>query len=99
MLLIGTMPVSLICINSSDYIFSITRNYMDTSNVESTYTTALATIYADINVSVIEDLIDKVSIDEGRFYVYNLEAETYIYRADAEVYAGDGHPLAAYVSR
>ncbi len=98
MLLVGTMPESLICINSTDYIFSITRNYMDTSTVETTYTTALATLYADVNVSEIEKLIAKVDIDKGNFYVYNLLTESYIYSGSAADYTEGEHPLSDYVS-
>ncbi len=93
MILSGTIPESELCVSSEDYIFSIVRNYMDVSSIETTYSTRVATIYADINVDEISDLLEKSSLNRGDFYVYNLSTSSYLYSGQAENYLGDSHPL------
>ncbi len=93
MILSGTIPESELCASSEDYIFSIVRNYMDVSSIETTYSTRLATIYADINVDEISDLVEKSSLNRGTFYVYNLSTSSYLYSEQTEDYLGDSNPL------
>ncbi|MCC8081905.1 MAG: sensor histidine kinase [Lachnospiraceae bacterium] len=90
----GTIPESEICVNSENYIFSLARNYMDISSVESAYTKSLAVLYADVDVREIETLIGKSNISKGDVYIYHLSAGSYIYSADTEDYTGESHPLA-----
>ncbi len=93
MVLSGTIPESEICVSSEDYIFSIVRNYMDVSSIETTYSSRVATLYADINVDEISDLLEKSSLNNGSFYVYNLSTTSYLYSEQMEDYLGDSNPL------
>ncbi len=52
---ISTVKESKYCVDSSDYIFSLVRNYMDTRSVESVHSNVMGTIYANVKV----DQIDK----------------------------------------
>ncbi|MCD8151851.1 MAG: sensor histidine kinase [Clostridiales bacterium] len=93
MMLFGTFPEAEICVNSEDYIFSLVRNYMDVTSIETTCSQRLATLYADINVDDIEELIEKSSLNKGSFYVYSPAASSYIYSGDTGDYLGSSHPL------
>ena len=89
----GTIPEEEICINSDDYVFGLARNYMDTSTVDSTHTRALGTLFADINVETIEEIVDKAAMQKGDYYVYVPEAKRYIYSGHPEHYRNGAHPL------
>ncbi|MCD8150226.1 MAG: sensor histidine kinase [Clostridiales bacterium] len=93
MQLFGTIPEEEICVSSDDYIFSMARNYMDISSIETTCSRRIATLYADIDVDEIEKLIEKSSLNNGRFYVYSLSTSSYIYSDDTEDYLNGSHPL------
>ncbi|MCC8017627.1 MAG: sensor histidine kinase [Lachnospiraceae bacterium] len=93
MMLFGTFPEAEICVSSEDYIFSLVRNYMDVTSIETTCSQRLATLYADINVDDIEELIEKSSLNIGSFYVYSPAASSYIYSGDTGDYLGSSHPL------
>lgn len=98
MLIIGTMPESSICVNSDDYIVTMVRNFMNTTTVETTYTESLGTLYADINVSVLEDYAKDSNVGTGMFYVYSTEAKHYIFSQNTEDYKDGSDPLAEYLS-
>jgi len=93
MQLFGTIPEEEICVNSDDYIFSLARNYMDISTIETTYSRRIATLYADIDVEEIEKLVEKSSLNIGNFYVYSLSTSSYIYSDKEEDYLNGSHPL------
>lgn len=94
MKLLGTIDESDITVNSEDYVFSLVRNYMDTSTVQSTYTTALATIFADINVDEIGNVIGQSGLTAGDFYVYNTDSAQYLYSRNQNDYLDGSNPLA-----
>ncbi|MCD8365397.1 MAG: sensor histidine kinase [Clostridiales bacterium] len=93
MRLFGTFPESEICVSSEDYIFSVARNYMDISTIETTYSKRVGTLFADINVDEIENLVEKSSLNKDSFYVYSLTTASYIYSGDTEDYTNGNHPL------
>lgn len=96
MKLLGTTQESNICVNSDDFVFVLVRNFMDTSTIEQTYTDALGTLFADINVRVIEELVQKMDLAKGRFYVYNKGSGQYLYSQEESDYMDGNHPLADY---
>ena len=64
---LGTTEESNICINTDDFIFVLVRNYMDTTSMNRAYNTALGTLFADINVDVLDDLVKKIGLEKGNF--------------------------------
>ena len=68
---LGTTEESNICINTDDFIFVLVRNYMDTTSMNRAYNTALGTLFADINVDVLDDLVKKIGLEKGKLYICN----------------------------
>ena len=66
-----TTEESNICINSDDFIFVLVRNYMDTTSINRAYSTPLGTLFVDINVNVLENLVDKIGLEKGSLYICN----------------------------
>ena len=91
--LFGTIPEEEICINSEDYVFGMVRNYMDTSSIGSARTRPLGTLFADINVNVISDIVQKAGIQKGHVYVLSTQGARYIYSDRTEDYLNGEHPL------
>jgi two-component system sensor histidine kinase YesM len=91
--LLGTMDESKICVNSSDFIFVLVRNYMDTSTIENTHSIALGTLFVDVNVEVLENIVEDMQLDKGSFYVYDTSSQQYIFSQDRNDYLDGNHPL------
>ena len=87
--LLGTVPEEEICVNSEDYVFSMARNCMDTSSVETASSVPLATLFADINTDEIGKIIRSTGAAEGKFYVYGSLPQRYIY-SDSPGITGTG---------
>lgn len=96
MLILGATPERSICVNSDDYIVTMVRNFLDTSTVETTYNQSLGTLYADINVSVLEDYASATNIGTGSFYVFSTAEKRYLYSSDSEDYKDASDPLEKY---
>ncbi len=94
-----TMPEESICVRSDDYIFSLSRNYMDISNIKLTKDRVLGTAYADINISILENVVDSMNVENGVFYIYNPSKGHYLYAEDPHVYRYESNPLSEYRSR
>ena len=93
--ILGTTQESNICVNSDDFIFCLVRNFMDTSSIEKTYTTPLGTLFVDVNAELINDLVKKMDLNKGRFYVYSKSARQYLYSQRQADYLNGSHPLAS----
>ena len=91
--LLGTMSEDEICVNSEDYIFSMVRNYMDASTVASAAGTPLGTLFADVNVNAIGDVVQKSGIQNGQFYIFSIYSSSYIYSDLADDYLNGNNPL------
>lgn len=91
--LFGTFPEQEICVNSNDYVFSMSRNMMDISTVQTAHRIVLATVYADINISRIHDIMQKTSLTQGQFYIYNVAKGQYVYSENDEDYLNGANPL------
>lgn len=96
LVVLKTLPEESICIRSDDYIFSVTRNYMDISRIEQTGRKVLGTVYADINVSVFDNLTEEMNVEAGELYIYNPSDGDYLYAADKSVYRKEADPLEDY---
>ncbi len=96
LLVFGTLPESEICVSSEDYVFAIARNYMDVSTIESACNVALATLFADINVNIIDELVEKCNLGKGDFYICSQSEGIYIYSSNEEDYLNGSDPLRAY---
>ena len=92
-----TTEESQICTNSDDFIFVLVRNYMDTTSVNRTYNTPLGTLFADINVDILDDLTDKIGLEKGSLYVCNPKEEHYVYSLDRKDYTDGRNPLGTKV--
>ena len=92
-----TTEESQICTNSDDFIFVLVRNYMDTTSVNRTYNTPLGTLFADINVDILDDLTDKIGLEKGSLYVCNPKEEHYVYSRDRKDYMDGRNPLGTKV--
>lgn len=96
MKLLGTTQESNICVNSDDFVFVLVRNFMDISTIDKAYTDALGTLFLDIDVQVIEELVKKMNLSKGEFYVYNRGSGQYLYSEKESDYLEGNHPLADY---
>ena len=96
LVVLKTLPEESICIRSDDYIFSVTRNFMDISRIEQTGRKVLGTVYADINVSVFDNLTEEMNVEAGELYIYNPSDGDYLYAADKSVYRKEADPLEDY---
>lgn len=94
--LLGTTQESNICVNSDDFIFVLVRNFMDTSTIEKACRDALGTLFVDINVDVIDEIVSNLDLNKGRFYVFNRGSGQYLYSQDEADYMDGNHPLAEY---
>ena len=94
-----TMPEESICVRSDDYIFSLSRNYMDISNIKLTKDRVLGTAYADINISILENVVDSMNVENGVFYIYNPSKGHYLYAEDPHVYRYESNPLSEYMGK
>ena len=90
---LGTTEESNICINTDDFIFVLVRNYMDTTSMDRAYNTALGTLFADINVDVLDDLVSKMGLEKGNLYVCNPQEKQYVYSQDRKDYTDGRNPL------
>ena len=90
---LGTTEESNICINTDDFIFVLVRNYMDTTSMNRAYNTALGTLFADINVDVLDDLVKKIGLEKGKLYICNPEESHYVYSQDRKDYLDGRNPL------
>ncbi len=88
-----TTEESNICINTDDFIFVLVRNYMDTTSMDRAYSTALGTIFVDINVNVLDDLVNKIDLEKGKLYVCNPQEEHYVYSESRKDYMDGRNPL------
>lgn len=88
-----TTEESNICINTDDFIFVLVRNYMDTTSMNRAYNTALGTLFADINVDVLDELVDKISLEKGKLYICNPKEESYVYSEDRKDYIDGRNPI------
>lgn len=96
LVILETMPEEGICIESDDYIFSVSRNIMDTGDIRYTKDRILGTVYADVNIDVLNDLSEKMNVRNGRFYIYNPNLGHYLYAEDEKVYRYEADPLSAW---
>lgn len=88
-----TTEESNICINSDDFIFVLVRNYMDTTSIDRTYSTPLGTLFVDINVDVLEDLVNKIGLEKGSLYICNPKEVHYVYSQNRKDYMDGRNPL------
>ena len=91
--ILGTTEESNICVNSDDFIFVLVRNYMDTTSMDRAYNTPLGTLFVDMNVDVIGDLVQKVGLDKGNIYVCNPTDGKYLYSSSQKDYLDGRNPL------
>ena len=92
-----TIPESLLCVDSEDYIFVLARSYMDTSSVQSANETVLARVYLDINIEEIENLLVENNVEDKTFYIYNPSDGNYMFLGVGADYNADaGNPLGDY---
>lgn len=91
--ILGTTEESNICVNSDDFIFVLVRNYMDTTSMDRAYNTPLGTLFVDMNVDVIGDLVQKVGLDKGNIYVCNPIDGNYLYSSSQKDYLDGRNPL------
>lgn len=95
-LVLGTMPEETLCIQSEDYIFSVVRNYMDTSRIELARDHVLGTVYADVNVLEIDSICDEMKVSDGQFFIYSPEGADYLYGPEEGLYRKESDPLSVY---
>ena len=86
-----TTEESNICINSDDFIFVLVRNYMDTTSINRAYSTPLGTLFVDINVNVLENLVDKIGLEKGSLYICNPKEKHYAKSVDEAYHAIIAH--------
>ncbi len=76
--------------NSTDYVFSLVRNYMNISTTETTTDEVLATLYADVNEDAFTEYIETLDLGiTGKVSIYNPETGNYLYCTDKSCYAVD----------
>ena len=90
---LGTTEESNICINTDDFVFVLVRNYMDTTSMNRACNTALGTLFVDINVDVLDDLVKKMGVENGKLYVCNPKESHYVYSQDRKDYLDGRNPL------
>ncbi|SDB15805.1 cache domain-containing sensor histidine kinase [Eubacterium oxidoreducens] len=88
---------SKFCINSDDFVFVIRRNFMNISNVKSIQEKPLGTMYMDINVENIGEVVDNMQLDHAQVYLYLKEEQRYLYSENDEDYIDGADPLGDYV--
>ncbi len=96
--ILRTMEESNICVNSDDFIFNMVRNFMDTSSTGRAKNEVLGTLFVDVNVQEIEDQVQNMNLEEGRFYVYNVKEQNYIYSQNPNDYINGADPLDVYAA-
>lgn len=85
--ILGTVYEGNFCENSQDYIFTVARNYLDTRSLSTSRTSVLGTIYADVKVDILADIVQKAAVVEtSRAYIIDLKRNAYIYSADEADY-------------
>ncbi len=73
--------------NSKDYIFTIARNYLDNRSLTTSRTEILGTVYADIKVDILEDIVSRAEcVKESSFHIVNLKNNQFIFSSDKEDY-------------
>ena len=78
--LLESRPENVFCINGDGNVFTLSRNYMDTSRVGTIRTRALGTIYANISTERINELIEEIDIGEsGELNILNTSDNTYLF--------------------
>lgn len=91
---ISTVSEEKYCINSTDYVFSLVRNYMDTSKVDSIQNKILGTIYVNIKVDQLEKVTRGIDLgNSGEVYIINAKENSYIYSSNQDAYTTDNDPL------
>ena len=66
--------------NSKDYIFTIARNYLDNRSLTTSRTEILGTVYADIKVDILEDIVSRAEcVKESSFHIVNLKNNQFIF--------------------
>ena len=93
MQVLRTIQESKICINSEDFIFVLVRNYMDTTTMNRTFTTPLGTIFVDMNVDILDNLVEKIGLEKGQLYICNPTEKHYVYSEDRTDYINGNNPL------
>ena len=94
--ILETMPEEGICVESDDYVFSLSRNIMDISDIRYAKDRILGTVYADVNIEVLNEMSEKMNVRDGRFYIYNPNLGHYLYAEDEKVYRYEADPLSAW---
>ena len=71
------------CTNTDSYVFSVVRNYMDTSTVRSTKEKYLGTLYMDIDLKDIMKLAATIDVgDHGNIYVVDPTMDHWIFSSE-----------------
>lgn len=94
LMILGTVEESKFCVNTDAYIFSLARNFYDITSVESISSPVLGTFYVDVDVTQIQQIVQKMELQEGQAYVCNLASGTYLYSKNTEDYLNGADPLA-----
>ena len=78
--LLESRPENDFCLNGDGNVFTLTRNYMDTSRVGSIRTRVLGTLYANISTERINEIIADLDIGEsGSVSILNTSDNTYLF--------------------
>ena len=93
MQVLRTTQENKICINSEDFIFVLVRNYMDTTSMNRTFTTPLGTLFVDMNVDILDNLVEKIGLEKGQLYICNPTEKHYVYSEDRTDYINGSNPL------
>lgn len=73
--------------NTEDIVFSVARNYRNTTNVKSIQEEQLGTLYVDINVEALGRLVETVEVGElGNIHVVNPFTNQWLYSTDDNAY-------------
>lgn len=94
LMILGTVEESKFCVNTDAYIFSLARNFYDITSVESISSPVLGTFYVDVDVTQIQQIVQKMELQEGQAYVCDLASGTYLYSKNTEDYLNGADPLA-----
>ncbi|MBO5657704.1 MAG: histidine kinase [Agathobacter sp.] len=96
LLILDTIQESDYCVNTEDYVFVLVRNFYDISSVEMMTQSSLGTVFVDINVKEVEDIIQDMDVGVGSLYVYDGNTGRYIYSSNEKDYLGETDSLSAY---
>lgn len=98
LIILPTEAENKYCANTNEYVFTLVRNYMNTSSITTAKNDVVATMYADINVDELAKYTDSVDIgNQGCLYVYNTQTDSYIYHSESTDYTdSDENPLSYY---